>query len=348
MTITTDNPTVDELLVDLKKQYGEEIGGRDLVLPDVPRVPTGILALDIATGGGLPMNRLSIIYGPYSGTKTNTLLCAIREHQRLYPDKACVILEPEGRLTRPWIERMGVDAKKLVVLHPDYAEQCADITEKMLYTPDIGLLGIDSIAAMLKMACLERSAEDAYMGGNSMAINRMVNACTLALVQARKGGRCPTLIWINQIRYKIGQAALFGSPETLPGGQGQLFMSELTLRVQSKPKKVKAISSDVPVLRETTARIVKYGVPIIRDKATYDLVMVEHDGLTCGRTSDFAAAKDHMEELGLLKKAGKGGGYLCMGEKFKTLRAAWEWVRAEKMDDLLQQIVEAKMLGPKK
>lgn len=347
MTIATDNPTVDELLVDLKKQYGEEIGGRNMALPDVPRIPTGILALDIATGGGLPLNRLTMIYGPHAGTKTNTLLCAVREHQRLYPDKTCVVLEPEGRLTRPWIERMGVDYEKLVLLWPDYAEQCADITEKMLYAKDVGLLGIDSIAAMLKMACLERSAEEAYMGGHSTTINRMVNACTLALLRARKGGRCPTLIWVNQIRYRIGQGALFGNPETLPGGQGQLFMSSLTLRVQSKPKKVERVSPDVPVLRETTARVVKYGVPIIKDKATYDLVMVEHDGLACGRTSDFAAAKDYMKELGLLKKAGKGGGYLCMGKKFKTLRAAWEWVRAEKMDDLLQQIVTAKTPGPK-
>ena len=345
--MTTDNPTVDELVADLKKQYGEEVGGRNMVLPDVPRVPTGIMALDIATGGGLPLNRLSIIYGPHAGTKTSTLLCAIREYQRLYPDKTCVLLEPEGRLTRPWIERMGVDYEKLVLLWPDYAEQCADITEKMLYAKDVGLLGIDSIAAMMRMACLEKSAEDATPGGHSMAINRMVNACTLALIQARKGGRCPTLIWVNQIRYRIGRAAMFGNPETLPGGQGQLFMSSLTLRVHSKPKKVPKISPDVAVLRETTARIEKHGVPIIKDKATNDLVMVEHEGLACGRTSDFAAAKDYMQELGLLKKAGKGGGYACMGEKFKTLREAWDWVRAEKMDDLLQQIVTAKMPGLK-
>lgn len=334
-------PKMDELIPILNKEHGANTAGRGLVLPQVPRLPSGIFAFDLATGGGIPKNRLTIVYGTESSGKTNLALCLIREHQRLHPEQTCVFVDIEGTLTTDWAQSLGVDTERLVVIRPDYAEQCVDIVTEILKAEDCGLVVIDSIAAMVNMAEINNTAEKANVGGTSRLVGNLVRQCTTTLSKAAKQGdftSVPTIVWINQIRFKVG--VMFGNPETFPGGEAQKFMAALRVRLHGKNIVDAAVNKAMPVRKYTKGTVQKWKQPIFCTGFEYEMAMIPHKGLEVGYANDWPVVKAQLHSAGLMEKVDKGYAVPVLGdEQFKTQAELWEWIRSEKMGTLLNLLL---------
>lgn len=197
-------PTTRDLIERFQTNFGPEIGGFNQDLKDPPRLPSGIAAIDIASGGGIPLNRISLIYGEESSGKTNLSICYLREHQKRFPDRPCIFVDVEGTATTDWFVQMGVDTKKLVILRPEYAEQVVDMVTQLLVSDDCGLVVVDSLAAMLTASQIAASAEKATPGWSALLINQFCNKASSALKSSARTKTLPTILFINQVQ--IGRA----------------------------------------------------------------------------------------------------------------------------------------------
>lgn len=288
--------SVAQTLAKAQKDFGEDVGNIGSEYVDVERIPTGVFELDLAMGGGFPRGKVSIIYGNESSTKTVTAMLAIANHQKLWPDKMCAFIGLEG-IDKPWFQKLGVDIDKVAWFEPAYAEQVVDIIESLCYAEDIGLIVLDSIAAMMTTAEFEKSATQATVGGAGIPISKMVRKTTVALA---KSAGTPTLIYINQVRTKIG--VMYGNPETMPGGNGIKFQSAMTLRLYGKNVMDTKINKVLPVRKDVIATIQKWKVPIVAVKAEYEIAMVPHGELKVGMSDYFNTFLKYGKALGLIQK----------------------------------------------
>lgn len=315
--------TTAEILKKLHKDHGVNIANvASAKLNDVVRIPTGIFAVDLAMGGGFPMSKCSIVYGPESSNKTNIVLCAVREAQRMYPDKNAVFVDAEHALNPEWAAKLGVDLSRLIVVQPEYAEQAADLIESFQYAQDVSIIVLDSIAALATNKEIENSVETMAVGGASLTIGRLYRKVTVAASRmANKGLTPPAFIAINQIRMKIG--VMFGNPETMPGGNPPKFASSMTLRVYGKNIIDKKISTAMPAYKEVSCVIQKWKCPILAVNATYTMQMIEAEGRKPGYINDWNTVSSYMKELDYLSKGEKSGWVMC-GHSYPTLDACKE------------------------
>ncbi len=190
----------------------------------------------------------------------------------------------------------------------------------------------------------------AVVGGASNPVGRLVRKATVALGNAEKEGRTPTLIFINQPRFAIGTPR-GQNPEYIPGGMAQKHMASMWLRLHSKPTKDPLVSKVLPVLRETTVTLKKFKVPVVADACEYKMILIPHKGLEVGRSHDFPTAEKYLKEFGWMTKAegktkaGKGWQYdQIPGEVFSSQVKLWEALR-EDIDGVRDRIVAELMTG---
>lgn len=337
-----------QLTAKFNKEYGDHTAAAGMELPYFQRIPTGLFQLDLATGGGFPMNRVTTIFGTESSNKTNIALCAIREYQKRWPKRPCVFLDVEGALDKLWAIKMGIDWEALVVIRPDYAEQVIDMTDDLLQANDIGLIVLDSIAAMGARSDLEGTMEKDTVGRNPLLISRFMRKVMHRMIQQAKGeisqDQFPSILFINQIRMKVG--VMFGSPETLPGGVAQNYAQTLRIRLYGKDVIDPKVHPTLPVRKEITGTIQKYKCGIVAKKFKFEHVMVAHQGMEVGYAYDWPGIKTYAENYGVLKKAKNG--YLFMGEEFKTQKdiAAMLHASPEKRDAVLKVFLDKLLDNP--
>ena len=307
-------------LVDQKREeYGAETIVRGSDYPDMERIPSGIFALDLATGGGFPRRRISVIYGPEGSGKSNLALLALAMHQRLYPDLTCVYIDLENAFDPVWAARMGVDVDRLFIVRPSHAEQAAQTLDEMLDADDIGMIVFDSLAVMTPAAVLEKDATQKTMGGNAQVIGEMVKKTLQGLMDAEKAGRAPTIIFINQIRHKVG--VVYGDPEHMPGGFAPKHAATLSIRLYSKPIMDNAISKVMPVARETTFVLKKARLHALAADGKYVLITLAHDGFNVGQCDEWNTVLHYLKTAGWVVQ-GKGGWTLTtngVSNTYKTL-----------------------------
>lgn len=318
---TTKGLSVAEMMALAQKDMGEDVGQIGGEYEDLPRIPTGIFEFDVASGGGFPMNKMSLIYGNESSTKTVHAMLAVANHQRLFPDKVCAYFALEGYHNddKKWFHSLGVDTDKLAVFRPTYAEQAVDLMDSFCWSSDAGLVVFDSVAAMLTASEFEDSAEKKRFGGSSIPVSSMSRKTTTAL---NKAPAKPTIILINQPRTKIG--VMYGDPTTLPGGAAiNKFQPCLVLKLYGKNEMDPKVSKALPAAKVVTATIQKHKMNIINVSAEYHVAMIPNPkkGLRPGHSDWFNSFKAYAEELGVLsKKKGSKGGWHCYGEDYKTLQ----------------------------
>ena len=313
---------LDDLISSFQKEYGDEVLQKEL--RNCERLPFGIFALDVALGGGIPIGRVTILYGPEAAGKSNHVLCLIREFQKRYPDKKIVLFDIEQAMEQDWVEAFGVNLDGLYILRPSNAEQMVNMTEKVLLAEDTGLVITDTLAAMVTLAELNRDAETANVGGAGLAIGKLCRKSLSSTTEANKNGSYPTVVWVNQTRVKVGGYAPGGAtPETMPGGSAPKFLASCIIRFSGKAKKQAKVGGKLAALRETRAIIKKYKFPVVATEAVYDMVMIPHSGLAPGRTRDFPTLKSYAQDMGILKKA-EGGGWDFLGDVYPTLDEFWD------------------------
>lgn len=308
--------TAADLLKKFQSDFGEGVGSFGGKLVNADRIPTGIFELDLALGGGFPRGKVSTIFGPESSGKTNCAYLAIANHQRMFPSLTCSFVDAEHGFDPAWAAALGVDTKKLLVIKPAFAEQAVDIVESLMYAADCGMIVIDSLAALVTNSELDSSAEKAVVGGAALVIGKLTRKTTLALSEAEKEDRYPTLIYINQISHKIG--VMFGDPETEPGGKKPLFQASIRLRLYGKNLKDPKYSETMPVAKETTFIVKKHKVPIYAASGKFTVAMVPYKGLKPGQSDDFSVILDLMKTYNLAKKSDSGKGWTIYGQEYPT------------------------------
>jgi recombination protein RecA len=211
----------------VEKQFGKGAImalGDEGVLEVVPTIGTGSLALDLATGiGGYPRGRVVEVYGPESSGKTTLSLHAIGQAQRM--GGVCAFIDAEHAFDVGYARSIGVETDKLFVSQPDTGEQALDIVEILVRSGAIDLVIVDSVAALVPRAEIEGEMGDSHMGLQARLMSQALRKLTAISHRTNT-----TLMFINQLRQKIG--VTFGSPETTTGGNALKFYASMRLDVR--------------------------------------------------------------------------------------------------------------------
>ena len=191
---------------------------------DIPAISTGSLGLDIALGvGGVPRGRVIEIFGPESSGKTTLTLHVIAEAQKAGGTAA--FIDAEHALDLTYAKKLGVQVDDLLVSQPDTGEQALEIAETLVRSGAIDVIVVDSVAALVPRAEIEGEMGDAHMGLQARLMSQALRKLTAAISKSQT-----TLIFINQIRMKIG--VMFGNPETTTGGNALKFYSSVRLDIR--------------------------------------------------------------------------------------------------------------------
>jgi recombination protein RecA len=324
---------LDSLLKQINKDAKCEVVRIGVVRDDPDRLPTGIFQLDLAIGGGLPKGRIAILYGPESSMKTTVALKALKNAQKLIPNKRAVFVDLEHTLTKSWAQKLGVDTDSLIHVKPHNAEQAVDIIVALAHEgEDVSVVVVDSLAALVTNREIEESAEKAMVGVQGLLINKLYRKLSQAMGAADENGGAPTMILINQIRFKVG--VMMGDPETMPGGPSFKFASSLTLRLYGKDEFLKEVSTSLPAYKKISAIVKKWKVPITARNCEFVVATVDNPKLklTVGQSYDMGSLMHYLKSFELLVKGDKAGWILrddhgeILGE-FKTLDAVEARIR---------------------
>jgi recombination protein RecA len=272
----------------IEKQFGK---GAIMKLGDAAKmrvevVPTGALTLDIALGvGGLPKGRVIEIYGPESGGKTTLSLHAVAEVQKAGGTAAFV--DAEHALDPAYARNLGVDIDNLLVAQPDNGEQALEITEQLVRSGAVDLVVVDSVAALVPKAEIEGEMGDSHVGLQARLMSQALRKLTAVM-----GRSNTTVIFINQLREKIG--VMFGNPETTTGGRALRFYASVRLEV----RRIETLKKEgVEVGNRVKAKVVKNKVSPPFRVGEFDIMFGEGIS-TAGCILDLGTEYDVVQKAG--------------------------------------------------
>ncbi len=221
------NKALDAALTQIERAFGKgsimRMGAKS-ANEQIEVIPSGSLGLDLAVGiGGLPRGRIVEIYGPESSGKTTLALHAIAEAQKL--GGTCAFIDAEHALDPTYARKLGVDVDNLLISQPDAGEQALEIADTLVRSGAIDVLVVDSVAALVPRAELEGEMGDSHMGLHARLMSQALRKITGSVSRSNT-----MLIFLNQIRMKIG--VMFGNPETTTGGNALKFYASLRMEIR--------------------------------------------------------------------------------------------------------------------
>ena len=290
-----EKPTADEgklkalgLAMDqITKQFGDgsimKLGEAKKV--DVELLPSGSLSLDIALGGGYPKGRIIEIYGPESSGKTTLTLHAIAEIQK--QGGTAAFIDAEHALDPAYAKKLGVDTDNLLVSQPDNGEQALEIAETLVRSNAVDLIVVDSVAALVPQAEIDGDMGDSHMGLQARLMSQALRKLT-GIINKSKA----TVIFINQIRMKIG--VMFGNPETTTGGNALKFYAS----VRADIRRIGQIKEGEEIIGNRTK------VKIVKNKIAPPFRVAEFDIMYNEGISKTGDVLDLAVQHGVVGKAG--------------------------------------------
>ena len=320
---------LDAALAKIRKAHGAGSIRRlgEQALPGVEVLSTGSIALDEALGvGGLPRGRVIELFGPESSGKSSLALRAVALAQK--SGEVAAYIDAEHALDDAWAKTLGVDTDALYVSQPDYGEQALSIAEDLVKSGKVGIIVIDSVAALVPKAEL-----DGEMGASHVGLQARMMSQALRKLTAEMASTGTCIIFINQLREKIG--VFFGSNETQPGGKALKFYSSVRMDI----RRIQTLKDgEVPVGNRVRVKVVKNKMARPFQQAEFIL-----------RFSDGISREDELVDLGtdrgVLKKA--GAFYSYNGEQLGQGRekARLALLEQPSLADEIEQAVRAKGAG---
>jgi recombination protein RecA len=298
VTVSSDkSKAVESAITQIERQFGKgsimKLGSRTVI--EVPVISSGSLALDRALGiGGIPRGRVTEIFGPESSGKTTIALHMVAEAQK--QGGIAAFIDAEHALDTTYARKLGVNCDELLVSQPDTGEQALEITDMLVRSGAIDIIVIDSVAALVPRAEIEGEMGDSHMGLQARLMSQALRKLTGTI-----GKTMTSVIFINQIRMKIG--VMFGNPETTTGGNALKFYSSVRLDI----RRISAIKSGTDMIgNRTRVRVVKNKMAPPFKEAEFDIMY----GEGVSKTGDML---DIGVENGIIDKS--GAWYSYSGER---------------------------------
>jgi recombination protein RecA len=279
---------IDMAVTQIEKLFGKgsimKLGEKPIEA--IPVVSTGSIALDIALGiGGLPRGRVIEIYGPEASGKTTLALQVVAEIQK--QGGTASFIDAEHALDVVYAKRIGVNTDDLLISQPDSGEQALDIAEILVRSAAVDIVVVDSVAALVPRAEIEGEMGDAHMGLQARLMSQALRKLTATISKSMT-----TVIFINQIRQKIG--IMFGNPETTTGGNALKFYSSIRLDI----RRIASIKDGQDVVGSRTR------VKIVKNKLAPPFKEVEFDIIFGQGISKEGDVVDLGTDMDIIERAG--------------------------------------------
>ncbi len=295
--VKSNSKGLQETVKEIRERFGE---GSIMALGDAPKVdvdaiPTGSISLDLALGvGGIPKGRVVEIYGPESSGKTTLTLHIVAEAQRR--GSLAAFVDAEHALDPDYAKKIGVNIDDLLVSQPDNGEQALDIVEALVKSGRVGVVVVDSVAALTPQAEIDGEMGDMQMGLQARLMSKALRKLTNI---ASKSGT--TVIFTNQIRMKLG--VMFGNPETTPGGNALKFFSSVRMDI----RRIAQLKSKEEIVGN------RVRVKVVKNKVAAPFRQAEFDIMYNQGIASLADILQTGVRLGVLDKSGSW--YQYSGQK---------------------------------
>ncbi len=279
---------LDAALSQIEKAFGKgsimRLGQNTNI--DIEAISTGSLGIDIALGiGGMPKGRIIEIYGPESSGKTTLALSVIAQAQKT--GGTCAFIDAEHALDPSYAKKIGVDVENLLVSQPDSGEQALEIADTLVRSGAIDVMVVDSVAALVPKAELEGEMGDSHMGLQARLMSQALRKLTATVARSNT-----LIIFINQIRMKIG--VMFGNPETTTGGNALKFYASVRMDI----RRIGAIKDKDEVIGSQTR------VKIVKNKVAPPFKTVDFDIMYGEGISKTGELIDLGVKSGIVEKSG--------------------------------------------